>query len=93
MSAQSHLDPVLANYFAVDLALLEAEGAAFLKRDLSSSPELRSGLKVELRKALSDFSYSWQGALERHDVVQMENEAQARSYAAKLLGWATIDLL
>lgn len=92
MNPHNYLDHVLANYFAVDLGLSEEDAVTALKHDLSSSPELKTGLKTDVRAALDDSAFSWQRAFARHNVVTIEDEAAAKRYAVELLGWAANEL-
>lgn len=84
MSDFVYIDHVLASYFAADTGASDAEAISQLRQHMTSSPLLAAGLLEEINRAFSDHSYSWRDVLAKHDVVCVDDEAQAREYAKQL---------
>jgi hypothetical protein len=85
MNTYQYIDHTLGSYFAVSNGEPENEAMAMLKKHLAENPALANNLRSELESALNDPSFSWRDALERNDVVVMDSEVEARSYALTLL--------
>jgi hypothetical protein len=88
MMRYEYIDHVLASYFAADIGASDAEAIQLLRRHLAASPTLEANLQDEVRRALNDPSFSWREVLAAHDVLTVENEAEAKSYVEDLFGAA-----
>ncbi len=86
MSQYEYIDHVLANYFASNLGHSEEEAVEALRTHLAASSELTAGLRGDVQRALVDSTYSWRKVLVENDVLVMDDEDEARQYAAGLLG-------
>jgi len=89
MATYEYIDHVLANYFSASVGQSEEEAVSTLRKHVTSSPELASGLRRELQHALKDVAFSWKQALAEHDVLFTESEEEARVYARKIL-WESL---
>jgi hypothetical protein len=86
-----YINYVLGTYFSMNAELTEAEAVSSLKESASQNEELFDGLRSELESAFSDENFSWKSIMEEYDVVFINDEGAARSYAKKVL-WDTLYL-
>lgn len=91
MNQYEYIDHVLGNYFAVSLGHSEGEAITALLGHMTASPEMANGLRKQVAAALVDQDYSWSRAFSEHDVLTIEDEADARRYAVKLFEKVTAD--
>lgn len=72
---------VLASYFNPEHGLPENESVGRLREHALTNPAFGAALRSELVTALGDPSFSWQEALEQHEVAFFEDEVAARAFA------------
>ncbi|MGX9720033.1 hypothetical protein [Stenotrophomonas acidaminiphila] len=80
-----YVDYILANYLSAKMGDSEKEAISALRAHISSNAELAEGIRNDLGGAMADEGYSWKEAFSRNDVVDFDDEIQARAYARSLL--------
>lgn len=80
-----YIDYVLSNYLSVSVGHSEEEAISLLRAELTGNENLSVGLRSEVARAFDDSSYSWQSALEQSNVLYVDSEEAARSYAKRIL--------
>ena len=80
-----NIDYILDNYFGPIAEYSEQKAISVLRKHLANSVELAEGLRTDLQSAMTEKTYSWKNAFVEHDVLFIETEEEARSYAKKIL--------
>lgn len=84
MKDYSTIHGVLAAVFASDLGRSDKEASELLQEMLASA-EYKRQLGEALVSAFQDPGFSWEAALNEYEVYPADDEADARSFAAKIL--------
>lgn len=80
-----YIDQVLGNYFSAGTGHSEEDAISILRKHIANSIEFSQRLRGKVVEALAYRGYSWKGSLLKHDVLCLDDEDDARTYARRIL--------